>query len=262
MEAYPINSCTNDHFFIRALSSGGGWHNRPSYVAIGSAALLLLLAAAAVAVLHAVLPDHWVPLAVVGRTQRWGPLRIARISGLAAGGHVIVSLLLAAIVAVIGLRFQALIDREERHIIGGLLIVTGLGFLVWGLVSPEHHEHDHPVAEGPRQGIPGDERALREPGRHGGLGRRLAGIVVPFGVAASPDLTILPVAFAAAGYGTGTVLGVLAVFTGVTMVVFVGLTMVGAFVGYQIKGEWLERHATTVTALVLVGVGVGAFVGL
>lgn len=46
------------------------------------------------------------------------------------------------------------------------------------------------------------------------------------------------------------------------MVVFVGLTMVGAFVGYQIKGEWLERHATTITALVLIAVGAVAFVGL
>ncbi|MGH7919760.1 MAG: hypothetical protein ACREQM_07425, partial [Candidatus Dormibacteraceae bacterium] len=96
--------------------------------------LLLLLAAAAVALLHSVLPDHWVPLAVVARAERWGPLRTLRVSGLAAVGHVVTSLVLAAVVAIVGLRFQALIAGAEGRIVGGLLIVTGLGFLVWGLL--------------------------------------------------------------------------------------------------------------------------------
>src|SRR2546428_943863 len=33
--------------------------------------LLLMAGAAAVGVVHSVLPDHWVPLAVVARTERW-----------------------------------------------------------------------------------------------------------------------------------------------------------------------------------------------
>lgn len=218
-------------------------------------ALLLLLAAAAVALLHAVLPDHWVPLAVVGRAERWGPVRILRISGLAAVGHVATSLVLAAIVAIVGLRFQALIAGAQGRIVGGLLVATGVGFVVWGLLRGGHehpHGHEHDV----------HHRIHVDDGHRQPLRSRLAAIIVPFGVAASPDLTILPVAFAAAGSGTAIVVGVLLVFAVTTIAVFMGLTLAGALVGYQIKGEWLERHAYTITGAVLIGVGALALVGL
>lgn len=71
---------------------------------------LLVGAAAVVAIFHSILPDHWVPLAVVARTQRWSLLRVGRVTFLASLGHVIASLVLGGIVAVIGLRFQQEID--------------------------------------------------------------------------------------------------------------------------------------------------------
>lgn len=221
--------------------------------------LLLLLAAAAVAALHSVLPDHWVPLAVVARAHRWGTLRTLRVSGLAAGGHVATSLVLAAVVALVGLRFQSRIAGAQGRIVGGLLFATGVGFLLWGLfrrgrAQDHHHGHEHHHGD--------DEAVHLDHGREGPLRSRLAAIVVPFGVAASPDLTILPVAFAAAGSGIPIVIGVLLVFAITTLTVFMGLTLAGAFVGYQIKGDWLERHASTITAAVLIVVGAVALAGL
>lgn len=225
---------------------------------------LLLPAAAVVALLHAVLPDHWLPLAVVGRTQRWGPLRTVRVSVLAATGHVLVSLVLAGLVSVIGLHFRAAVDREQGHLVGGLLILTGIGFLVWSLTGHGHsHEHEHNLVHDdhhPAHGDPHDSHGGHH--HHGGSAARLAAIVLPFGIAASPDLTILPVALAAAAAGTATVIGVLAVFAAVTVAVFVGLTLAGTLIGYQIRGEWLERHASTVTALVLIAIGAVVFAGL
>ena len=221
--------------------------------------LLLLLAAAAVALLHSMLPDHWVPLAVVARGERWGPIRTLRVSGLAAAGHVVTSLVLAAVVAIVGLRFQTLIVGAEGRIVGGLLIVTGLGFLLWGLLrGGHHHEHTHDDEHG-HDHVARDHYE-DEPQRP--LRSRLAAIVVPFGVAASPDLTVLPEVLAAAGSGVLLVVGVLVVFGAVTMAVFMGLTLAGAFVGYQIKGEWLERHAYTITAGVLIVIGLLALAGL
>jgi nickel/cobalt transporter (NicO) family protein len=247
---------------------------------------LLILAAATVAILHSILPDHWVPLAVVARAERWGIGRVARLSALASAGHVLTSVVLGGVIAVVGLQFQRQIDVQQGHLVGAVLIITGVAFLVWGLTghghSHHHAEHTHGDAEAhehddgehshdddavpshidPTTTIAG-ERTTDQQGTSAppSGARRLAAIVVPFGIAASPDLTILPVALAASAVNGLTVAGVLVVFAAVTMATFVGLTMLATLAGYQIKGEWLERNATTITALVLIAIGAIAYIG-
>lgn len=224
---------------------------------------LLVVAAASVAVLHSILPDHWVPLAVVARTQRWSLLRVARVSTLASAGHVLTSVVLGGVIAVVGLQFQRAIDVQQGHIVGGVLVLTGLGFLVWGLTGHGHgHDHEHNHGQPHEQSDDHEDGTMVEmTSTEQPLARRLAAIAVPFGVAASPDLTILPVALAASAVGGVTVAGVLIVFVAVTMATFVGLTVLATIAGYRMKGEWLERNATTITALVLIAIGVVAYLG-
>ena len=262
-----------------------------------SSILLLVVAAGVVAVLHSILPDHWVPLAVVARTQRWSVLHVARVSALASAGHVVTSVILAGAIAVAGLAFQQQIETQQGHIVGAVLALTGLGFLIWALAGRGHsHDHDHgqsrsilsndlplwPDGQSIKSDLPplganrhthdhGDQHAHDHHGAHdhashpaareGTLARRLAAIAVPFGVAASPDLTILPVALAAGALGWAVVSGVLVVFTVLTMSTFIGLTVLATLAGYQIKGKWLEDHATTITALVLIAIGAVAYTG-
>ena len=237
---------------------------------------LLLAAAAAVAILHSILPDHWVPLAVVGRTQRWSLFRVAHVSALASAGHVVASVVLAGIIAAIGLQFQRQLETQQGHIVGAVLILTGVGFLVWGLTGHGHshdydhdhghsHDHDHGRIHD-HETAPAHEEGHTHmgqaaPARQQTLARRLAAVAVPVGVAASPDLTILPVALAASAIGRGTVVGVIVVFAVLTMATFIGLTVLATLAGYQIKGAWLERHATTITALVLIAIGAVAYIG-
>ena len=84
--------------------------------------------------------------------------------------------------------------------------------------------------------------------------RRVAAIAGPFGAAASPDLTILPVALAASAIGLAAVLGTLLSFTVVEPGTFVVLTVVTTLAGYQVKGDWLEEHGHVITALVLIAI--------
>jgi len=96
-----------------------------------------------------------------------------------------------------------------------------------------------------------DERVAAREGR----ARGLAAVMVPFGAAASPDLTILPVFLAATTAGAGAAIGSLVVFAAVTIATIVGLTLLACFGGYQIRGRWLERWGNAFTALVLIVIG-------
>jgi threonine/homoserine/homoserine lactone efflux protein len=86
-------------------------------------------------------------------------------------------------------------------------------------------------------------------------GRRLAGLLVPFGAAASPDLTILPVFLAAGALGATAALGSLAVFTVATVGTIVGLTTATALGARLLTAPWIDRRANLITALTLIAIG-------
>ena len=110
---------------------------------MSSNGLALLAAAAGVGFGHAILPDHWVPLSVLGRTRRYPLAKVARLSGLAGVAHVLVSIVLGALIIAVGLQFRSAVQSAQDTIIGVLLIVTGIGFVVLELTGRGHtHDHD------------------------------------------------------------------------------------------------------------------------
>jgi nickel/cobalt transporter (NicO) family protein len=208
----------------------------------------LFAAAAGVGFGHAVLPDHWVPLAVLGRARRYPLSKIARLSGLAGVAHVMLSVVLGAVIIAVGLQFRSSVSSAQDAIIGSLLIATGLGFGVLQATGRGHrHDHDHPHDHD-------HHHHHLDPDTGHGIGR-LAAVMVPFGAAASPDLTILPVFLAATTVGVATAVGSVVIFGAVTIGTIVGLTLGAARGGYQVKGEWLDRWGNALTAVVLIVIG-------
>lgn len=215
----------------------------------------LLAAAAGVGFGHAVLPDHWVPLAVLGRARRYPLSKIARLSGLAGVAHVLLSIVLGAVIVAIGLQFRSAVSSAQDAVIGGLLIATGLGFGALQATGRGRHDHDHDDHHhDDHHDDHGHGHVHADPEAGHGIGR-LAAIMVPFGAAASPDLTILPVFLAATTAGVATAVGSVVIFGAVTIGTIVGLTLGAARGGYQVKGEWLDRWGNAVTAVVLVVIG-------
>ena len=235
-----------------------------------NSAFALILAAAGVGFGHAVLPDHWAPLAVLARTRRDPLSRVVRRSLAAAGTHVALSLLLGAVLIAVGLGFRGTVLRYEDYVVGGLLLATGAVFLILELTGRGHghghesehghshggtgnghsHDHTHPHAH--------DHAPSNRPGRL----QAAAALAVPFGAAASPDLTILPVFLAASALGAATAVGSLVVFAGVTMATIVGLTVAASLGVARLTGPWIERRANLLTAGTLLVFGALIALGL
>jgi nickel/cobalt transporter (NicO) family protein len=256
-----------------------------------------LLAAAGVGLGHAVMPDHWLPLAVMSRTRRYRTARVLRLSLAAALAHVVVSLALGGILIVIGLQFRATVARHTDLVVGGILLATGAVFLILELLGKgQGHSHDR---QGHRDGVDhGDHARYHEHGDDGhgshdhgsqdldghahehttttttavlerpqaavgkSSARGLAGLLIPFGAAASPDLTILPVFLAASALGTTDALGSLAAFTVATVITIVGLTTAAALSARLFTAPWIDRRANLITALALLAIGALAASGL
>ncbi|WP_370117949.1 hypothetical protein [Streptacidiphilus sp. MAP12-33] len=265
----------------------------------------LLLAAAGVGIGHAVMPDHWLPLAVLARTRKYRTGRVVRLSLAAGLSHVAVSVLLGGVLMLVGLQFRATVARHTDLIVGGLLLVTGLVFLALDLAGRGHghshdggdghthghghahgheqahthghphgqgHAHDHPHAHPHPHPHPQDvehehhghthaaatavlDRPRTATAPHEGRARRLAGLLIPFGAAASPDLTILPVFLAAGALGATPALGSLAAFAVATVGTMVGLTTATALGARLFTAPWIDRRANLITALTLTAIG-------
>ncbi|MHB1610081.1 MAG: hypothetical protein ACYCOU_01050 [Sulfobacillus sp.] len=232
--------------------------------------IVLLLAGASVAIFHAILPDHWMPIALVARAQRWSTGRTTRVALWTGIGHVLGSIALGVIVIALGYGLKGIL-RLEGPIVGIVLVLTGVGLFLWSLRHPGHHHphgaeghsHEHDHAHDHEHSA--DAHGHPHPGHthdhdHHDNRRSRGAWLIPAGIAASPDPTILPVFLAAIAVNIRTAIEVLAVYSLVTIVAMVGLTLAAVWGGYQVKWNWLERHANHVTAAVLVALGIAAWV--
>jgi hypothetical protein len=220
----------------------------------------VVLAAAGVGFGHAVLPDHWVPLAALARTQRYPLRRVAKLSTAAGAAHVAVSLVLGAVIVIVGLQLRSTVESAQNVIVGGLLVVTGVVFLALELTGrghghPHDHAHDHSHAQD-HHDHPHDhhDHVHRPP--------RMLAVLVPFGAAASPDLTILPVFLAATATGALTAVGALVAFAAVTILTMLTLTLLATLGGYGLPERWLDRWGNRFTAGVLIVIGALVLAGV
>jgi len=89
--------------------------------------LLLIGAVAAVGVLHTIVPDHWVPIALIARQRGWSRSETARASFQAGIGHVMSTLLIALVVWIAGVAFAT----RFGNIVDTATSIALIGFGGW-----------------------------------------------------------------------------------------------------------------------------------
>ena len=210
---------------------------------IDRSAMVLLTLAFSNALLHALIPSHWLSFAVVGRANRWPMRTTLVVTAIAGTGHVLITVALGLIVARIGKEFARFIPPVVEHAAAAAaLIVLGITFFVRalrrsGCQHPGHHHHDHG----------GDRDVTAAPGAVSAL---------VLGMTLSPCLDLLSIYIAAASFPwpvVGAVSVVMAVTTLAFMVGLVWLTLLGL---QRLKLNWLERNEGFVVAAILVILGI------
>jgi nickel/cobalt transporter (NicO) family protein len=109
-------------------------------------ATLLVGAVLVVGVLHTIVPDHWVPITLIARQRGWSKAETARAALQAGTGHVVTTLILAAIVWLAGVAVAA----KFGHWVDTISSVALIGFGLWIAISSwlelrkgDGHGHSH-----------------------------------------------------------------------------------------------------------------------
>ena len=94
---------------------------------------LLVIAVAAVGVLHTLVPDHWVPIALLARRQGWTRSQTVRAAAIAGIGHTVSTLAIALLVWIAGALFAERFGRAVDLVTSWALIVFGAWVVVGAL---------------------------------------------------------------------------------------------------------------------------------
>ena len=193
---------------------------------------VLALSSALVGFVHSLAPGHWLPVVLMAKSRKWSDKQAALGAFVAALGHILVSVSLGVVSALLGRQlFEPYLHELEEK--------AGLILVVFGVVYAIYSRFQHKDCHGHEHHGPEPEKNEKAP------------YLFLFSLGLSPCFAVLPVFIAAIGMGSATLmfvmltfsLGVLAALMGGSMLVSKGLV--------KLDHPVFEHHGDVIT-----GVGV------
>lgn len=90
-----------------------------------------------ISLLHAVIPNHWLPVLAIGKKEGWSLAETTRITFIAGMAHVISTVIIGLLLGLIGGELTQHIEDFTRIIGPSILILIGLYFV------RQHYTHHH-----------------------------------------------------------------------------------------------------------------------
>ncbi len=216
--------------------------------------LLLLVGASTLAILHTLVPDHELPLAMIGRAQRWSIKRMCGFTCIAGIIHISISMAIGVLALFVSYSLAGQIAGTAAMISGFMLIGFGSIYAVLGWRRKGHgHKHGSKYAAH-AHGCPppGSGVKLDSEGKpvFGGA-TWLAAIV---GMA--PCFTLIPVLFQAIWYGTTVVLATMVVYAVSTIsMMMITASLMLKTITFLTKMQKIEKYIEVIAGLIILAVG-------
>ncbi|MDB5197291.1 MAG: hypothetical protein JWP88_1662 [Flaviaesturariibacter sp.] len=191
------------------------------------------------ALVHALIPNHWLPLVAVARAEGWKLKEVTTITFMAALAHVLGTVALGFVLGIIGKELQEQYGHAINLAASVLLIVFGL---IYYTVNLPHHHHSS------QADVSGYKRSRQK--------WVLIFIVMMF---LSPCLEVesLFLSAGASGMGLVTLLSVLYAIVSITGI------MILVRLGYKgtklLSAHFIEHNEKRISGIVLILVGILSF---
>lgn len=97
----------------------------------------ILIGSIIISLLHAVIPNHWLPVLAIGKKEGWSLAETSRITFIAGMAHVVSTVLIGLLLGLIGDELTEHIEHFTHIIAPAILILLGLYFV------KQHYTHHH-----------------------------------------------------------------------------------------------------------------------
>lgn len=97
----------------------------------------IIIGSLLISILHAVIPNHWLPVLAIGKKEGWSLGETSRITFVAGMAHVFSTIIIGLLLGLIGSELTEHIKDFTRIIAPSLLILLGLYFV------RQHYSHHH-----------------------------------------------------------------------------------------------------------------------
>ncbi|GAA4749272.1 hypothetical protein [Flavisolibacter ginsenosidimutans] len=199
----------------------------------------LLVGIVALGLVHALIPNHWLPLVAVAKAEGWSKKEITKVAFLSALAHVSGTVLLGIVLGNVGQTLARRYDDYVHIIAPVLLIVFGL---IYFTINLPHHHHSK------QEDVSAYKRSKRR--------WILIFVVMMF---LSPCLEVESLFLSAGAYGMNHVFAMAVAYAIVSISGIVALVLL-AFQGVKLmNAHFFEHHEKRLTGGILIGVGILSF---
>ena len=197
--------------------------------------------------IHALIPNHWLPLIAVGKTEKWTRNQTLWATVITGVSHTLSTIFIGIVVGLIGYKLAAKYAIISESIAPGILIALGLVYIVRNFYGTHHHDHDHELNAD--LNLKGAKRS------------RWAAILTSLSIAMflTPCIEIEAYYFQAGTIGWTGIFIVSAVYLLTTLVIMLALVSLGMRGVQTFQSHFLEHHEKGITGAVLVALGILAW---
>lgn len=105
----------------------------------------ILLGSLALSIIHALIPNHWMPLIAIGKTENWSRGETLRATVITGVAHTLSIILIGIVVGLFGYKLAATYVEAAQVIAPLVLLVLGIIYLLAELDSSRKQHHHHHV---------------------------------------------------------------------------------------------------------------------
>ena len=194
-------------------------------------------------VIHALIPNHWIPLVAIGKSEKWTVPETLSATGVAGFAHILSTVIIGIIVGFAGFKLSSSIEKFSSIIAPFILVAIGIIYIAVDFIqSRRHHHHEHINISNSK-----------------GKSRKAIVLSLSLAMFLSPCLELEAYYFQAGTLGWKGILTVSVVYLIVTVSAMVILVWLGLKGMNRIKSGFLEHHNKRIAGIVLILLGLLAW---